>query len=77
MGEGGGSGPGEGQWWPVVGPEGGGCWPWDRGTAGDGRESKARQAAMTSGPDDCHVTMQAAIAVVLAKRWPYVVLRWQ
>ena len=46
------------------------------GTAGDGRESEARQAAMTSGPDDCHVTMQAAMAVVLAKRWPYVVLRW-
>ena len=40
------------------------------GTAGRG--SEARQAAMTSGPDDCHVTMQAAMAVVLAKRWPYV-----
>ena len=44
------------------------------GTAGRG--SEARQAAMTSGPDDCHVTMQAAMAVVLAKWWPYVVLRW-
>ena len=40
------------------------------GTTGDGRESEARKAAMTSGPDDCHVTMQAAMAVVLAKRWP-------
>ena len=29
MGEGGGSGPGEGQW--PGGPKGDGCWPWDRG----------------------------------------------
>ena len=36
------------------------------GTAGDGRESEARQAVMTvtSGPDDCHVTKQAAMTVV-------------
>ena len=34
------------------------------GTAGDGRESEARQAAMRVGPGDCHVTMQAAMAVV-------------
>ena len=64
VGEGSGSGPGEGQWW---GPK---AMAVGHGTAGDGRESKARQAVMTSGPDDLHVTMQAAIAVVLAKRWP-------
>ena len=36
------------------------------GTAGDGRESEAQamQAAMTVGPGDCHVTMQAAMAMV-------------
>ena len=51
----------------------------------DRRESKARQAAITVGPGDCHIcdyikfNMQAAMALVLAKRWPYVtyvVLRW-
>ena len=68
VGEGGGSGPGEGQW---RGPK---AMAVGHGTAGRG--SEARQAAITSGPDDCHVTMQAAMAVVLAKWWPYVVLRW-
>ena len=45
---------------------------------GHGLESEARQVAMTLGLGDrvCRVTMQAAMAVVLAKRWPYVVLRW-
>ena len=44
----------------------------------DHRESKARQPAITVEPGDCHVkicakfNMQAAMAVVLAKRWPYV-----
>ena len=61
----GGSGPGEGQWWGLRAMAVG------HGTAGDGRESEARQAAMTSGPDDCHVTMQAAMAVRgLVLRWP-------
>ena len=45
------AGPGEGQWRR-------------RGPEGDGRESEARQAAMTVGPGECHVTMQAAMAVV-------------
>ena len=31
---------------------------------------------MAAGPGGFHVTIQAAMAVVLAKWWPYVVLRW-
>ena len=58
MGEGGGSGPGEGQRWSLKAMAVG------YGTAGDGRESEARQAAITVGPGDCHVTMRAAMAVV-------------
>ena len=29
-----------------------------------------RNRAMAAGPGDCRVNMQAAMAMVLAKRWP-------
>ena len=56
----------------MAGPEGDGCWPRDRRRRPAAvSPAEARQAAMTSGPDDCHVTMQAAMAVRgLVLRWP-------
>ena len=66
-----------------VGPEGDVCWPRDRAIAVSPRPGKRRLPCM--GPGDCHIcdyikfNMQAAMALVLAKRWPYVtyvVLRW-
>ena len=49
-----------------------GCWPVATGPQATAvSPAEARQAAMTSGPDDCHVTMQAAMAVRgLVLRWP-------